>query len=135
MSLKVALAQINFVVGHIAANVDNIIAAAEYARDQLPADIVVFPELTITGYPAEDLLLRADFIETANNAVYEVAERVEGIAMVIGFPEQAEGVLYNSAVVLYQGVVLACYRKQALPNYGVFDEQRYFTAGHKPCVF
>ena len=135
MSLKVALAQINFVVGHIAANVDNIIAAAEYARDQLHADIVVFPELTITGYPAEDLLLRADFIETANNAVYEVAERVEGIAMVIGFPEQAEGVLYNSAVVLYQGVVLACYRKQALPNYGVFDKQRYFTAGHKPCVF
>ena len=101
MSLKVALAQINFVVGHIAANVDNIIAAAEYARDQLHADIVVFPELTITGYPAEDLLLRADFIETANNAVYEVAERVEGIAMVIGFPEQAEGVLYNSAAVLF----------------------------------
>ena len=135
MSLKIALAQINFVVGNIAANVDNIIKAAVYARDQLKADIVVFPELTITGYPAEDLLLRADFITAANNAIYQLAEQVIDIALVVGFPEQGEGVLYNSAVVLHQGVTLACYRKQALPNYGVFDEQRYFTAGDKPCVF
>ncbi|MEI6545238.1 MAG: nitrilase-related carbon-nitrogen hydrolase, partial [Methylococcales bacterium] len=135
MSLKIALAQINFVVGNIAANVDNIIKAAVYARDQLKADIVVFPELTITGYPAEDLLLRADFITAANNAIYQLAEQVTDIALVVGFPEQGEGVIYNSAVVLHQGVTLACYRKQALPNYGVFDEQRYFTAGDKPCVF
>ena len=135
MSLKIALAQINFLVGNIAANVNNIIDAAVYARDQLNADIIVFPELTVTGYPAEDLLLRADFIAAANNAVYQLIDRVAGIALVVGFPEQDGDELYNSAVVLHQGAVLACYRKQALPNYGVFDEQRYFTAGKQPCVF
>ena len=135
MSLKIAIAQINFLVGNIAANVNNIIEAAVYARDQLNADIVVFPELTITGYPAEDLLLRADFITAANNAVYQLVDRVVDIALVVGFPELEGTKLYNSAVVLHQGVMLARYRKQALPNYGVFDEQRYFTAGNQPCVF
>ncbi|CAA9889390.1 Glutamine-dependent NAD(+) synthetase [Candidatus Methylobacter favarea] len=135
MSLKIALAQINFLVGNIAANVDNIIQAASHARDELGADIVVFPELTITGYPAEDLLLRTDFITAANNAVYQLAERVADIALVVGFPEYEEGKLYNGAAVLHQGVILARYHKQVLPNYGVFDEQRYFSAGAKPCVF
>lgn len=135
MSLKIALAQINFLVGNIAANVNRIVEAAVYARDQLNADIIVFPELTITGYPAEDLLLRADFITAANNAVYQLLDRVTGIALVVGFPERDGDQLYNSAAVLHQGVMLACYRKQALPNYGVFDEQRYFSAGHQPCVF
>ncbi|MEY3288636.1 MAG: hypothetical protein RLZZ419_878 [Pseudomonadota bacterium] len=135
MPLKIALAQINFVVGNIDANVDHIIEAAVYARDHLQADMIVFPELTITGYPAEDLLLRSDFIIAANNAVYQLADRIVDIALVVGFPEREGNKLYNSAVVLHQGVMLACYRKQALPNYGVFDEQRYFTAGNKPCVF
>ncbi|MGZ8161484.1 MAG: NAD+ synthase [Methylobacter sp.] len=135
MSLKIALAQINFLVGDIAANVDNIIKTAIHARDELGADIVVFPELTITGYPAEDLLLRTDFITAANNAVYQLADRVTGIALVVGFPEYEDGKLYNGAIVLHQGVILARYHKQALPNYGVFDEQRYFSAGDKPCVF
>ena len=135
MSLKIALAQINFQVGNIAANVDNIIKAAIYARDQLKADMIVFPELTLTGYPAEDLLFRTDFITEANNAVYQLADQVADIALVVGFPEHDGDKLYNSAVVLHQGVMLACYRKQVLPNYGVFDEQRYFTAGNQPCVF
>jgi NAD+ synthase (glutamine-hydrolysing) len=135
MSLKIALAQINFLVGNIAANVDNIIEAAVYARDRLNADMIVFPELTITGYPAEDLLLRTDFITEANNAVYQLVDRVADIALVVGFPERDGVKLYNSAAVLHQGVMLACYRKQALPNYGVFDEQRYFAAGNQPCVF
>ncbi|MDO9140322.1 MAG: nitrilase-related carbon-nitrogen hydrolase, partial [Methylobacter sp.] len=135
MTLKIALAQTNFLVGDIAANVDNIARAAIYARDQLGAELVVFPELTITGYPAEDLLLRADFIAAANNALYQLADRVDGIAMVVGFPERAGDKLYNSAAVLHQGAITACYRKRALPNYGVFDEQRYFTAGNQPCVF
>ena len=98
------------------------------------ADIIVFPELTITGYPAEDLLLRADFITAANNAVYQLAHRVAGIALVISFRRE-ENSLYNSAVVLQDGVMLARYRKQELPNYGVFDEQRYFSAGNQPGVF
>jgi NAD+ synthase (glutamine-hydrolysing) len=134
-NLLIALAQINFQVGNIKANVDSIINAANHARDELNADIIVFPELIVTGYPAEDLLLRKDFIEAANNAIHQIAESVNGIALVIGFPELADGKLYNSAVVLHQGVTLACYRKQALPNYGVFDERRYFTPGNQACVF
>ena len=135
MPLKIALAQINFLVGNIAANVKHMADAASYARDELQADIIVFPELSITGYPAEDLLLRADFINAANNAIYQLADEVTDIAMVVGFPEHEGEALYNSAVVLHQGAILACYRKQALPNYGVFDERRYFTAGLEPCVF
>jgi NAD+ synthase (glutamine-hydrolysing) len=134
-NLKIALAQINFLVGNIVANVDNIIKAANTARDELGADMIVFPELIVTGYPAEDLLFRADFIEEANNAIHYIAESVNDIALVVGFPELADGKLYNSAAVLHQGITLACYRKQALPNYGVFDERRYFTAGNQPCVF
>jgi NAD+ synthase (glutamine-hydrolysing) len=135
LSLKIALAQINFLVGNVSANVDNIIKAAITARDDLAADMVVFPELIVTGYPAEDLLFRADFIEEANNAIHYIAEKVNDIALVLGFPELSGDKLYNSAVVLHQGVTLACYRKQALPNYGVFDERRYFTAGNQACVF
>ncbi|MGZ4957037.1 MAG: nitrilase-related carbon-nitrogen hydrolase, partial [Methylobacter sp.] len=135
MTLKIALAQTNFLVGDIFANVDNIARAAIHARDELGADMIVFPELTLTGYPAEDLLLRADFINATNNALYQLADRVAGIALVVGFPERDGDKLYNSVAVLHQGAILACYRKRALPNYGVFDEQRYFTAGNQPCVF
>ncbi|MCK9637105.1 MAG: NAD+ synthase [Methylobacter tundripaludum] len=135
MTLKIALAQTNFLVGDIAANVDNIARAAIHARDELGAEMIVFPELSLTGYPAEDLLLRADFITEANNALYQLADRVEGIALIVGFPERDGDKLYNSAAVLHQGAIVACYRKRALPNYGVFDEQRYFTAGNQPCVF
>jgi NAD+ synthase (glutamine-hydrolysing) len=134
-NLKIALAQINFQVGNIALNVENIIKTAHTARDELDADIIVFPEQIVTGYPAEDLLLRKDFIEAANNAIHHIAESVNGIALVIGFPELAGDKLYNSAIVLRDGVTLSCYRKQALPNYGVFDERRYFTPGTQPCVF
>lgn len=84
--LNIALAQINFLVGNIATNIDNIVQSATYARDELKADLIVFPELIVTGYPAEDLLLRKDFIEAANNAIHELAERVNGIALVVGFP-------------------------------------------------
>ena len=135
MTLKIALAQTNFLVGDIAANVDNIAQTAIHARDELGADMIVFPELTLTGYPAEDLLLRDDFITAANNALYQLADRVAGISMIVGFPERDGDRLYNSAAVLHQGAILACYRKRALPNYGVFDEQRYFTSGNQPCVF
>ena len=134
-AFKIALAQINFYVGNIAANISNVIQTANRARDELGAEIIVFPELIVTGYPAEDLLLRKDFIIAANNAVHELARNVNGIAIVIGFPELAEDKLYNSAIVLHDGVTLACYRKQALPNYGVFDERRYFNPGTQPCVF
>ncbi|MDD1612195.1 MAG: NAD+ synthase [Methylococcaceae bacterium] len=136
MTLKIALAQTNFLVGDIAANVQNIIQFARQARDQFGADLVVFPELTVTGYPAEDLLLRSDFIASANEAVDQLTMLLpQHIAVVIGFPERSGSSLYNSAAVILQGRVIASYRKRALPNYGVFDEQRYFTAGDRPCVF
>ncbi len=133
--LKIALAQINLLVGGIAANQQKIIETAEHARDQLGAELIVFPELTVTGYPPEDLLLRPDFIKQANQAVLDIAQAVQGIDLVIGFPELNEQTLYNSAVVLRDGKVLCCYRKSALPNFGVFDEQRYFQTVDERCLF
>ncbi len=135
MSLKIALAQINPTVGNITYNRDKIIQSAEYARDQLGADLVVFPELTITAYPPEDLLFRADFINEAQAAVNEIRKRVSGIAVVVGFPELLDGRLYNSAILIRNGEKSKTYRKKQLPNYGVFDEQRYFSAYDELCLF
>jgi len=133
--LKIALAQINLLVGGIKVNQKKIIQTAENARDQLGADVIVFPELTVTGYPPEDLLLRSDFIKQANQAVLDIAETVKGIDIVIGYPEQGTDCLYNSAAVLRDGKVLTRYRKSALPNFGVFDEQRYFQSSDETCIF
>ncbi len=127
MTLKIALAQVNLTVGDIQANTAKIIEVANFTRDHHLADLVVFPELTVTAYPPEDLLFRADFIEAARQAVMEIAQAVNGIDIVLGYPEQDGRVLYNSAVVLRNGKILTTYRKKELPNYGVFDEQRYFT--------
>jgi NAD+ synthase (glutamine-hydrolysing) len=135
MPLNVALAQVNLFVGDIQANVEKIIRTAYYAKDQLNADVVVFPELSVTAYPPEDLLLRGDFIAAANQAVKEIAGQVSAIDVVVGFPEAEDGKIYNSAAVLRNGSIAAVYRKNVLPNYGVFDEQRYFTPGIETCVF
>jgi NAD+ synthase (glutamine-hydrolysing) len=134
MSLKIALAQLNFTVADIQANTAKIIAAGQQAREQ-QADVVVFPELCVTGYPPEDLLFRPDFIRQAQQAVDEIAEQLHSIAVVIGYPQQHGQRLYNAAVVLRDGEIVAEYHKNALPNYGVFDEQRYFTAGQQTCLF
>lgn len=135
MAMKVALAQIDLLVGDIAGNTDKIIQTAKHARDQLAADIVVFPELTITGYPPEDLLLRADFIKRTEKAVEQIVAQVSGIHAVVGSPEKIQDKLFNSALVLRDGKIIARYRKNKLPNYGVFDEQRYFDSGQEICVF
>ncbi|PKM35922.1 MAG: NAD+ synthase, partial [Gammaproteobacteria bacterium HGW-Gammaproteobacteria-10] len=135
MMLKIALAQVNFLVGDIDANAAEIIRTSLHARDSLKADLIVFPELAVTGYPPEDLLLRADFIKQANRAIETVASGIEGIDVVLGFPELLDGNLYNSAAVLRGGRMVACYQKNVLPNYGVFDEQRYFKAGVGPVLF
>jgi NAD+ synthase (glutamine-hydrolysing) len=135
MTLKIALAQVNLVVGDIKVNSAKIIQSALYAKDQLHADLVVFPELTVTGYPPEDLLLRPDFIAQAIKAISEVARRTIGIDVVLGYPDNYQDKLYNSAAVLRDGVVLTRYRKNALPNYGVFDEKRYFAADNQICLF
>jgi NAD+ synthase (glutamine-hydrolysing) len=135
MPLKIALAQINFLVGDIAANSQKIIQAATAARQQFGADVCVFSELAVTGYPPEDLLFRPDFIAQAERAVAEIAKNTQGIIVVLGFPEATAEGLYNSAAVLQDGLTLAVYRKNILPNYGVFDEQRYFKAGHDVTLF
>ncbi len=133
--LKIALAQINSLVGDINNNQAKIIKTAQQARDNDAADIIVFPELSITGYPPEDLLLRPDFIKQANQAVLAIAEKVKGIDVVLGFPELSEGDLYNTAVVLRDGKTLTHYRKNELPNFGVFDEKRYFKSANETGLF
>jgi len=133
--LKIALAQVNLLVGGIKLNQDKIIRIAQTARDQQQADLVVFPELSITGYPPEDLLLRPDFIKQAYQALLEIAITVKDIDILLGFPEYADGQLYNSAAVLRNGKILSIYRKNQLPNFAVFDEKRYFTTADAVCLF
>lgn len=134
MSIKIALAQLNFTVADIQANTAKIIAAAEQAKQQ-QADAIVFPELCVTGYPPEDLLFREDFIRQAQLAVSRISAAVQDIALVIGYPQRQDGKLYNTAAALLNGKTLAEYHKNALPNYGVFDEQRYFRAADETALF
>ena len=130
--LRVALAQINPVVGDIGGNAQKIRHNIERARDE-GAQLVVFPELALTGYPPEDLLLKTHFVDAAGAALEEIARECEEIVALVGFPERRDDV-YNACAVLGEGEVQAIYRKQYLPNYGVFDEQRYFQAGTEPAL-
>ena len=134
-AVKVALAQVDLAVGDIDGNTASIIRYAERARDELRADLVVFPELSVCGYPPEDLLFHAGFRHAVEEAVAKIRNSVFGIAILIGFPEYADDNIYNSCAVLEDGHVTCRYRKKLLPNYGVFDERRYFTAGKEAAVF
>ena len=134
-AVKVALAQIDLIVGDVAGNTAKIIEHAQHARDADRADIVVFPELSVCGYPPEDLLFHAGLRHDVEAAVAKVRGEVYGIAILLGFPEYDDGEIYNACAVLLDGKVVARYRKQLLPNYAVFDEERYFTAGRQPAVF
>jgi len=134
MSINIALAQLDFAVADIKANTAKIIAAAEQAKRQ-QADVILFPELCITAYPPEDLLLREDFLQQAQQAVDEIRQQVRDIAVVIGCPQIHGKRRYNAAIVIHNGAVIAEYHKQVLPNYGVFDEHRYFNAGHQTSLF
>jgi NAD+ synthase (glutamine-hydrolysing) len=132
--LRIAMAQLNLLVGDIEGNAEKIIAASERARDELEADVIVFPELALTGYPPEDLLLRPGLHTRVLAALETVNLRVHGIDVVLGYPRSAVGGVYNAASLLRDGQVVATYHKQHLPNYSVFDEKRYFAAGSEPCV-
>ncbi|KPJ91086.1 MAG: NAD synthetase [Gammaproteobacteria bacterium SG8_11] len=132
--LKVAMAQLNMMVGDITGNANKIIDAAKHARFHLGADCIVFPELALTGYPPEDLLLRPGFRRQVLKALDVIRQNVVGIDILFGFPESCEEGLYNSACLMRDGAILAIYRKHILPNYGVFDEKRYFTSGSEPVV-
>jgi NAD+ synthase (glutamine-hydrolysing) len=130
--VRLALCQMNATVGDIAGNAQRIRAGIDAASAR-GAQLVLFPELALTGYPPEDLLLREHFLQDTAAALRELASGVEGIVAVVGFPEHAHEV-YNAAAVLDSGAVRAVYRKVHLPNYGVFDEQRYFASGHTGAV-
>ncbi|PSJ39294.1 NAD+ synthase [Zobellella taiwanensis] len=131
--LTLALAQLNLTVGAIEANTDAMLAAAGRAADQ-GAELVLFPELAITGYPPEDLLFRDDLYLRVNAALERLAAASTHTALVVGHPWRQDGKLYNAASFFYQGQLLGRYFKQLLPNYGVFDEKRYFSAGNASCV-
>ncbi|MDH5648856.1 MAG: NAD+ synthase [Gammaproteobacteria bacterium] len=132
--LRIALGQLNLMVGALESNVDRMLAAAVHARDKLSADLIVFPELAITGYPPEDLLLRPGFYTRAARALERMAESTQGIDVVVGHPWQQDGNHYNAASLLRDGKRVTTYFKMLLPNYGVFDEKRYFDSGQDPCV-
>jgi NAD+ synthase (glutamine-hydrolysing) len=132
--LRIVIAQINLLLGDIEANCQHIIKLAQQARDQHQADVIVFPELTLTGYPPEDLLLRPALRDQVELAVAGICQDVHGIDVIFGAPVKQQDHLFNAALLVRDGQVCASYYKQVLPNYSVFDEKRYFTAGDEPCV-
>ena len=136
-SLRIALAQFDFPVGDIAGNARRIAAWIAEARDLHGADLVLFPELALSGYPPEDLLIRPSFLRDCETALHQIATQVRGIVAVVGWPQSAGAVTYNAASVLRDGAVAATCRKRELPNYAVFDERRYFDVDPDgaPCVF
>jgi NAD+ synthase (glutamine-hydrolysing) len=134
-AIKVALAQVDLAVGDVAGNTAKIVDYAARARDEMRADLVVFPELSVCGYPPEDLLFHAGLRKRVAQAIAEIRDSVSGIAVLIGFPEYVGDDIYNSCAVYSDGKLLCAYRKNLLPNYRVFDEERYFEAGKQAAVF
>jgi len=128
------MAQLDFLVGDIPANTGRILDACVQARDGLAADVVVFPELALTGYPPEDLLFRPHFMEHVQVATRRLCRHISGITAIVGCPLQEGSLLFNAALVIRDGRIITQYRKQLLPNYSVFDEKRYFAAGDQPCI-
>ena len=132
--MKLAIAQINCMLGDITGNAIKILAYAERAKQQ-GVTLLLTPELSLCGYPPEDLLLRTEFYRTCDQALHELAKQIFGITVVIGHPSEANGKRYNSASVVCDGKIISTYHKHELPNHSVFDEKRYFTPGDTPCVF
>jgi len=131
--LRVSLAQINSTVGDLKGNSDKILSFIEKAHAR-ESDIVIFPELALTGYPPEDLLLKPQFLQENMEALNSLAGEVRGIVAVVGFVE-VEDDIFNALAVISEGEVRGVYRKIFLPNYGVFDEYRYFQRGRETPVF
>ena len=133
-TVRIALAQVNLLVGDIEGNSDKVISWCRQAVEDVKADIIVFPELTLTSYPPEDLLYRQGLYRRVDQALERIRKQVQGITLVLGYPQKTADGIYNAAAVIADGEVRAVYRKTELPNYGVFDEKRYFIPGSKPCV-
>lgn len=134
-SLFLTLAQINTLVGDIPGNTEKVLAAARQALAQGPVDAVIFPELTLTGYPPEDLLLRPSLTLRIERALQTLLSAALPVTLIVGYPRVRDGQLFNMAGVITQGRLVAEYAKQYLPNYQVFDEKRYFATGDAACVF
>ena len=131
--MRLAFAQINTVVGDLAGNADGIAEAYAQAQQE-GADLVIFPELCLTGYPPEDLLLKPSFIRDNLATLRSLAKRLNGPPALVGFVDEADNRRFNAAAWIEKGTVAARYRKHLLPNYGVFDEARYFSPGAAPLV-
>lgn len=132
--LKIALAQLNFLVGDIAGNTEKIIENAIYARDQLHADVIVFSELSLTGYPLEDILFHPAILRCTDESLARIKHEVHDIYILLGTPTKAGEMLFNSALLVHNAEIVATYHKHHLPNYEVFDEKRYFQQGRDACV-
>jgi NAD+ synthase (glutamine-hydrolysing) len=132
--MKLAIAQINCVLGDLADNTATILRQSEAAK-QNGARLLVTPELALCGYPPEDLLLRKGFYRACEQALRDLTEKICGITLVVGHPHEIDGKRYNAASVIRDGKITATYLKHQLPNYSVFDEERYFEGGLEPCVF
>lgn len=135
--LRIAMAQFDFPVGDVIGNAAHISEMIQVARDSYGADVVMFPELALSGYPPEDLLYRPSFLQDCDAALHALALEVQGIVAVVGWPQAAGSVVYNAASVLRDGDIEATYRKRELPNYAVFDDRRYFDVDpdREDCVF
>ncbi|MGO9037428.1 MAG: NAD+ synthase [Steroidobacteraceae bacterium] len=132
--MRCVMAQLNMIVGDVEGNTSRIIAAANQARDQSGADVVMLPELAVSGYPPEDLLFHSGMRTQVARSIARLQAEVRGITLIAGYPEYQGKLIYNSAIVIRDGAVLANHRKASLPNYRVFDEKRYFTPGILPTV-
>ena len=132
--LKITVAQLNFWVGDIQRNLKIMLEAIQTAKNIHKADLIVFPELALSGYPPEDLLFRPELHQRIQCALQEIAKQAEGIDILLGYPQKDNDALYNAAIWFRDKKVLTNYQKQKLPNYGVFDEERYFSRGTKVCV-
>ena len=133
-SLRIALAQLDLLVGDVHGNAMRVVNTARQARADLGADLLLFPELSLSGYPPEDLLFHRGFRRQIESGLAKVREEVRDISVMAGFPEYAGTAIYNSAALISGGMVAAIHRKAELPNYKVFDEKRYFQAGKQPTV-
>ena len=132
--VRCVMAQLNLVVGDVDGNTSRIVAAANEARDRYRADVVMLPELAVSGYPPEDLLFHSGMRLQVARSLERLKQEVRGITLIAGYPEYSGAKIFNSAVVIRDGKVLANHRKACLPNYRVFDEKRYFTPGTDPTI-
>ena len=133
-SLRIVMAQLNLLVGDVVGNTRRVIECCHRARDKMDAQAIVFPELTLTGYPPEDLLLRPVLYTRVREGLEHIRKEVTGIHVIVGHPYQARDDLFNAATVLRDGEILGRYSKQHLPNYSVFDEKRYFSPGKSATI-